>query len=88
MGCCRKIIHRNTTRSVLCLKWVLPIRIAALLSLIIHIGIIIFNANIEYNLISSVVVLIHLTVVFLLFKECYLSVKYHNLLKGKSTPSL
>jgi riboflavin synthase len=83
MGCCRRIIHRTTSRSVLCLKWVNPIRIGALSSLAIHIGIILLTTKIEYNLISTVVVMIHLTVVYLLLRECRLSVKYHALLRSK-----
>lgn len=82
MGCCRRIRHYNSTRSVLCLKWVKPVRFCALLSLLIHIGAFALT-DIEPNIISTVVVCIHLTVVYLLLRECHVSVKYHRVLQDR-----
>ncbi len=80
MGCCRKIRYYSKTRSVLCLKWVQPIRILALLSLVIHIVITLLSKT-DHTIISTFVAVIHLSVVYLLLKECYVSMKYHALLQ-------
>ena len=82
MGCCRKIRHYNSTRSVLCLKWVVPVRICTLLTLVIHIAVFLSH-RIEANVIATVVAAIHLTVVYLLLRECAVSVRYHKLLRPK-----
>ncbi len=83
MGCCRKSRDRTTTRSVLCLQWVIPIRVLALLSLAMHIGIAI-SGHYKYSVTTTFAALIHVTVVVLLLNECRISSQYHAYLQDRT----
>lgn len=63
----------------------MPVRLCTLLSLAVHISIFLWG-KIEPNIIATVVALIHLSLAYLLLKECFLSVKYHKLLQSGLDP--
>ena len=54
---------------MLCLKWVPAVRILALSSLALHIGIILTHTN-KHIFILPITAIIHLAVFFVLLKEC------------------
>lgn len=78
MNCCRKIIHRysNSNRGVFCLQWVLPLRIVAVGSLVIHfIYKLISDSPLPYGTLLTIV---HIFAALVILGECRRSVRYHN----------
>ena len=80
MGCCRKFLHRfsSSSRAVICLRWVTPLRILVVVSLLCHLLYKIFFPPPPFADIST---LIHVFLALLLLAECRRSVHYHNRVK-------
>ncbi len=81
MGCCQKFLKKSTSyRSVICLKWVLPLRIIVLISLAVHLCIYLFVVRERVALLTFFVI-IHFIVALSLLQECRRSVEFHDKLQ-------
>ena len=84
MGCCRKLLFRSKaggygkTRSVICLKYVLPIKLVTVISIWIDVIYALLNRD-ELTLPIQLFMLIHLIVAIFILLECRRSVTYHKL---------
>lgn len=80
LQCCNKLVHRYSTqhRSVLCMRWILPIRMIAIGSLFIHIFWRFFNPPQFY---SYVLIIFHIIISIALISECKKSEIYHLTIK-------
>lgn len=78
MGCCQKFLKKTPScRSVICLKWVLPLRILVLISLAAHLCIYLFAIKDRATLLTFFVI-IHFVIALSLLQECRRSVDYHR----------
>lgn len=81
MGCCQKFLKRPpSSRPVICLKWVLPLRIVVLISLAAHLCIYLFVIK-ERAPLLALFVIIHFVIALSLLQECRRSVDYHRQIK-------
>jgi len=80
MGCCRKLINHysSSRRGVFCLRWVLPLQILAVGSLVAHLLYKIFFKPPAYSFIITVA---HIFFAFMILAECRRSIRYHSALK-------
>ena len=77
MGCCRKFLHRYSSRSraVICLRYVRPLRILVVVSLLCHLLYKIFFPPPPF---AGIITFIHVFLALLLLAECRRSVHFHN----------
>lgn len=89
MGCCQKLFANSgkTTRSILCLKRVSPIRIVTLISLA---GTSYYTMKNIGNLpaLTVLLILLHLFLACSALNECRRSVVYHKMMDGLSGDKL
>ncbi len=80
LHCCRKIIHQASpdARSVICEKWLKPLKIITSVSLIAHL---IYRLLIPAQFYSSWLIIIHLLLAFLIFAECKRSAYYFRTIR-------
>lgn len=82
MGCCRRIFARNIARvdSVICLRWVLPLRLLILGTLA---GSVFYTLSKQGHLsgLEVLLVIVHLVLSFTVLNECQRSVSLHKLLR-------
>lgn len=76
-SCCRHLLLGNSdpSQSVLCKKWLLPIRLVVVFSLLGHLLWWVFHPVVFYTII---IVIIHCTVAMRLLLECRRSERYHQ----------
>ncbi len=78
MGCCQKFLKEHPTgRPLICLKWVLPLRLAVLASLVAHLLIFLFLVT-ERNALLVFLILIHFVIAISLLQECKRSADFHQ----------
>ncbi len=80
MNCCQKLFHRysSSKRAVICLKWVNPIRIVVIASLLLHL---LYKLNFPPSPFTGILTLLHIFLALLLLAECRRSVRYHKDIK-------
>ncbi|GEM_PF-1088977 len=80
MSCCRKLMRHSgdDSRGVICLNWVLPLRIFVIASLAAHFLYKLFHQPPPYAVILTVA---HIFFSFLILAECRRSVRYHKAIK-------
>ncbi len=93
MSCCNNLFRRGNsgTGSVICLKWVLPIRIIAVLNMIANSGFVVWRVIqarlshtgvvVPLNLLLMLFLAIHLLICWMALRECQRSVLYHRRLQ-------
>lgn len=80
MGCCKKFFSpktRQTSRSVLCLKYVAPLRLVTVVSIWADVFYALFNLE-TLSLTFKFFMLIHLIAAASILVECQRSVRYHE----------
>jgi hypothetical protein len=83
MGCCKKFIKKiSSAQAVLCLRWVLPLRIIAIGSLCANCCVLFFLIK-NPSPLWLLGTVFQVAIAILLLKECKRSVDYHNLLRNK-----
>ncbi len=86
MGCCQKFLTKtSSSRSVICLKWVLPLRLIVLLSLAAHLVIYLFLITEKVALLTFFVI-IHFFIALSLLQECRRSVDFHKKITTHTKP--
>ncbi|MBU1231639.1 MAG: hypothetical protein KKC77_02045 [Proteobacteria bacterium] len=80
MNCCQKLFHRYSSRNraVICLRWIKPIRILVIASLLCHL---LYKIVWPPPPFAGIITLIHIFLAFLLLAECRRSVRFHNSVK-------
>ena len=80
MGCCRRLlpITRNGTRSVICLRYVTPLRLVTVISIWADVIYALLNRN-SLTLTVKLFMLIHLVLAICILLECRRSESYHRL---------
>ena len=82
VNCCKKFLLRDTSlpRAVLCLKWVLPLRILALSSVAISAT---YTVTHQHSLspLESFLAVTHLVIVWVVLSECRRSSDYHKMIR-------
>ncbi|NOX25768.1 MAG: hypothetical protein GXP59_06600 [Deltaproteobacteria bacterium] len=93
MICCNNLFRRGNSgiRSVICLKWVLPIRIIAVLNMIANSGFVVWrvilarlsrtSVVVPLNMLLMLLLAIHLLICWIALRECQRSVLYHRQLQ-------
>ncbi|MEN8257381.1 MAG: hypothetical protein ABFS09_05915 [Thermodesulfobacteriota bacterium] len=78
MGCCQKFLNEHPTdRPVLCLKWVLALRLIVLASLVAHLLIYLLLVT-DRNALLVFLIIIHFVIALSLLQECTRSVDFHR----------
>lgn len=78
MGCCQKFLKKSpSSRSVICLHWVLPLRLIVLFSLAAHLCIYLFVITERVTLLTFFVI-IHVVITITLLQECRRSADFHK----------
>lgn len=78
MGCCKKFLRKtSSSRSIICLKWVLPLRILVLISLAAHLCVYLFLVEDKITLLTFFSI-IHFVIAISLLRECQQSVDFHR----------
>lgn len=81
MGCCQKFLKKSpSSRSVICLKWVLPLRLLVLLSLAAHLCVYLLIVEERIALLTFFII-IHFVLAMTLLQECRRSVEFHSKIK-------
>ncbi len=88
MICCNHLFRQDNleSRSVICLRWVLPLRIAAALNIIANAGFVswrILGVR-PIGLRLMLVLAIHLSLCWIMLREGRRSVEYHRRLRQKT----
>jgi len=78
-SCCRHLLHRynNRHRAVICKSWILPLRVAVVLSLFGHLSWRVFHPVAFYTM---AIIIIHSTIALFLLAECRRSEQYHRVI--------
>jgi len=81
MGCCRKLFGREpgANRSVICSKWIIPLRVFALASILADV---IFSFSQAHNMTPFMLfgVAIHFLFSWVVLNECKRSAQYHKII--------
>jgi len=77
MVCCRNLFKKTAHRSVLCLSWLKPIRIAILADIAANSTYVLINQG-KISLIAIVITVINLCLCWSLLAECKRSEIYHR----------
>lgn len=79
-SCCSKFLHRYSEqhRSVLCLNWILPIRIIAIGSLLIHMVYRFYSPPQTY---TFFLIIFHIIIAMAMLNECKRSEDYHQTIR-------
>jgi len=85
MGCCRNLFSKrqNSPGSVICLKWVLPLRIVVLVGLLSSTIYAVSHAD-QLSMLAVLLLIIQLIISSLILAECQRSVIYHSTMKRMS----
>lgn len=78
--CCSQFLHRYSDqhRSVICLNWILPIRIIAIGSLFGHM---LFRFFYPPQFYTVLLIIFHIIIVMGMLSECKRSERYHKTIK-------
>lgn len=76
-SCCRRLLNKYSDqhRPVFCRKWILPIRIAVIGSLLIHFF---WRALHPVSMFTPLIIIFHCTFALILLSECRRSEQYHR----------